>query len=295
MTDDIVKYSIATLSSDDSDSGRRIKLPSIRSRLNIGEGDTLYLELQYNAEPQYIYGERTEEEGTTAEGYYDIHGEKRFTFPERMDDPFSEPLEFVVLEYDFENSNFRIYDHSDYAFYRMPELKEQGKELEQVKPVAGAATIWELLRKGRDFVDIASRTLYGEQKFNMICFNVDHSIFPERRSDEEIDPEHAYKLFREGELPRCEVDTLEILWSPESKEDEGRKIYENQDADEAHLKLPEKGTFTVIWNGTVETLSVGGNTYLNHTGFLRSNWDTQYIIDRDDTDEITVLIPCRSQ
>lgn len=295
MTDATVKYRATKVRGEDWKSDQyRIRLPSIKSRLNIGEDDTLYLELKYNAEPQYIYGEQTEEEGTTAEGYYDVINKKWFTLPKRMRKPFSSPLHQVVIEFDLENSSFRVYDHSDFAFYRMPELKEQGKELEQVKPVAGAATIWELLRKGRDFVDIASRTLYGGQKFKMICFDVDHSTFPEVHSDKEIDPEHVYKLFREGELPRCEVDNLSILWSPESKDDEGRKIYQNQDVDEARLKLPEKGIFSIWWKNTLETGDAGGRTDLKYS-LLGSDWETQYCIDREDTDEIIVLIPCRSQ
>jgi len=282
----------------------RIRLPSSIAELGIGPGDVLHIELlkeEYeNSTLTYIYGKKSEKLGTTTEGYYKVHGDGRITYPEWMKKFFSNPDEQFTLEINLgDDPHFRFYNSIDYDL-RMQELREQGYDIEGAPPIV-LPLIW--TESGADCLDVASQTQYSGQRFRLLPFNANDSVFGEESSSHQLYHQGVLKRVVEtGSLPQTSAASLRIQWYPEGEtenEEHGQSyiLYEGTEIDELRVSFPERGVFKISWQNSVSKQSRGGWVMLSHGAALddsepiSENWYGSHYSTQGDGGEITVYIP----
>lgn len=248
--DDAVRYRFAEVKGEDWESDEyRIKFPSIRSEFDIEGGDWIHLELHEEEEPWYLRGVKSAKKGTSTEGYLKIYpGDKtvEFKLEKQWEDLFRKPLYQVAMEfYPKDEPHFRIYDAVDFAYKRIPVLREEGRDLDQVGPLAFPA-IWKSLETQSGAIDLASLTPYSGQRVRIIPFDANHQIFQEKISGPITHSLKPHRLLRQDgitsdQIPRFQPKELTIEWDPSGRIPDPYPIFKTAATKELEIILPRKG------------------------------------------------------
>ena len=207
----------------------------------------------------------------------------------------------ATLEVDQENNEMRIYSPKGYR-YRDRDLSEEGR-----KPVYKKLSLSGLsLSLVNIYADLAG---IGTQKFRVIPFNAQHSLFRESGEgfDSETgqpDPDLFQEVAEKNRVPRYKAQTLKIYWDPDGlgygMHSRNKVVHKDILVEEAEITLPAKGSFEIVtetWYGEQYTVLYHGEGLPNQMSWEPTDigdWTGKYIEYNGREDCITVYAPCQT-
>lgn len=314
-----VKYCFPVVPNGDSDPDEAdysISLPEAAHDdlgLEAGAKDEVYMEgdseeVDYiQGDVSYIWGRKTEDDegGTTTEGYYDVWEGGGLKIPERSDDFLPHPLHQIAFEINLVDEQFRIYDPIDFVQARVPEHRDKDLVFEQTKPVVpvfpASGISWR--RDERRVLDLTSGGEPG-QKFRLIMFDAQHSVFQEEASvevDGEFEPRPSIreKVVQNGQLPRYPVTEFRIVWAEKPTEAPVQQIYRynGEPIEELDLLLPETGIYTIYTEteeGEMSSWLRYGDEDESRMSYFSDGWGGTCLEEPENGNHFVAYIPCKT-